>query len=209
MSHDVHQPLNQAIQTNVRMLFPATPLFVWQPRASIAYQLSHELAVHAGCGVFNDIIPAQIADLARPTRPTRRPLSGGISGQVGGVGIAPGVPGSAVDATAAANQSFQICFIPAARPCAGIAPGAPTCPLAVNLNTFPSGTLKTPYYYQYSLGIEQQVGARGALRVDYVGTRGVHEPYQVQLNGYQTVCAGCFAPFPYQPAARPALRQRE
>ena len=25
-----------------------------------------------------------------------------------------------------------------------------------------------------------------------------HEPYQVQLNGYQTVCDGCFAPFPYQ-----------
>jgi hypothetical protein len=80
----------------------------------------------------------------------------------------------------------------------GIAPGAPTCPLAVNLNTFPSGTLKTPYYYEYNLGVEQQIGMRGALRIDYVGTRGVHEPYQVQLNGYQTVCAGCFAPFPYQ-----------
>ena len=28
-------------------------------------------------------------------------------------------------------------------------------------------------------------------------TRAVHEPYQVQLNGYQTVCDGCFAPFAY------------
>ncbi len=36
------------------------------------------------------------------------------------------------------------------------------------------------------------------LRVDYVGTRAVHEPYQVQLNGYQNVCAGCFAPFAYE-----------
>ena len=68
----------------------------------------------------------------------------------------------------------------------------------MSLNTFPSGTLKTPYYYQYNLGIEQQIGARGNLRVDFVGTRGLHEPYQVQLNGYQTVCNGCFAPFPYQ-----------
>ena len=25
----------------------------------------------------------------------------------------------------------------------------------------------------------------------------MHEPYQVQLNGYQTVCDGCFAPFAY------------
>ena len=31
-----------------------------------------------------------------------------------------------------------------------------------------------------------------------MGTRGLHEPYQVQLNGYQNVCDGCFAPFPYQ-----------
>jgi hypothetical protein len=59
--------------------------------------------------------------------------------------------------------------------------------LAVSLKPFPSGTLKTPYYYQYNLGIEQQIG-----------TRGLHEPCQVQLNGYQTVCDGCFAPFGYQ-----------
>ena len=36
------------------------------------------------------------------------------------------------------------------------------------------------------------------MRIDYVGTRGLHEPFQVGLNGYQTVCAGCFAPYPYQ-----------
>ena len=31
----------------------------------------------------------------------------------------------------------------------------------------------------------------------------MHEPYQVQLNGYQTVCNGCFAPFAYnQPLDR-------
>ena len=95
-------------------------------------------------------------------------------------------------------KSFQTIFSSGGAPCAGIQPGAPTCPLAVSLNTFPTGTLKTPYYYQYNLGIEQQIGSRGNLRVDYVGTRGLHEPYQVQLNGYQNVCNGCFAPFPYQ-----------
>ncbi len=58
--------------------------------------------------------------------------------------------------------------------------------------------LKTPHYYQYNLGVEQQIGERGNLRADFVGTRGLHEPYQVQLNGYQNVCNGCFAPFPLQ-----------
>ena len=57
--------------------------------------------------------------------------------------------------------------------------------------------LKTPYYYQYNFGIEQKLNAHGAVRIGYVGTRGLHEPFQVGLNGYQTVCIGCFAPYPY------------
>ena len=144
------------------------------------------MAIHAGGGVFNDIIPAQVADLGATNPPYAPVFVGGINGQVGGVGIEPGVANSAVDATGQANRSFQSAF----------ASGA-TTPLAVNLNTFPSGTLKTPYFEQWSLGIERELGARGSLRVDYVGTRAVQEPYQVQLNGYQTVCSGCFAPFAY------------
>jgi len=202
MPHDANQPLNQVIQTGVRNLFPSTPLFVWQPRFSLAYQLTAATVVHLGFGVFNDIIPAQIADLAATNAPNAPTFVGGIGGQVGGMAIAPSVggsvvPGSAADAALSANRQFQSAFSAGAPPCAGIAPGAPVCPLAVNLNTFPSATLKTPYYYQYNLGIEQKLTAHGAIRVNYVGTRGLHEPFQVGLNGYQTVCPGCFAPYPY------------
>ncbi len=35
LSHNASQPLDQAIQTGVRNLFPSTPLFVWQPRVSL------------------------------------------------------------------------------------------------------------------------------------------------------------------------------
>ena len=197
-SHSTGQALDKVILTNVRNLFPATPLFVYQPRASIAYQISPRTAVHAGFGVFSDIIPQQIADSGLMNAPNDPSFTGGIAGQVGGLGIAPGVPGSAVDAAANANTSFQAAFSSGGAPCAGIQLGAPTCPLAVSLNTFPTGTLKTPYYYQYNLGVEQQIGSRGNLRADFVGTRGLHEPYQVQLNGYQNVCDGCFAPFSWQ-----------
>jgi hypothetical protein len=197
MGHNISQPLNQAIQTNVRTLFPDTPLLSWQPHASVAYKLSDKTAVHAGGGIFNDIIPAQVADLGAMNAPYAPVFIGGVNGQVGGVGIAPGVPNSAVDATTQANRSFQTVFRSGGAPCAGLPAGAPTCSLAVNLNTFPSGTLKTPYFLQWSLGLERELGARGSLRIDYVGTRAVHEPYQVQLNGYQTVCNGCFAPFAY------------
>ena len=186
MTRDITQPLSLAIQSNVRSLFPGTPFFSWQPRASVAYKVSEKMALHAGGGVFNDIIPAQVADFGATNPPYSPVFVGGINGQVGGVGIAPGVSGSAVDATVQADQSFQSAFRANAA-----------TPLAVNLNTFPSGTLKTPYFLQWSLGIEHELGPRGGLRVDYVGTRSVHEPYQVQLNGYQTVCNGCFAPFAY------------
>ncbi len=196
--HNTSQPLDQAIRSGVRDLFPATPLAMWQPRVSVAYQLAQGTVVHAGFGVFSDIIPAQVADLAATNAPYAPTFVGGLGGQVGGIAIAPGVAGSAADATAAANQDFHSTFSSGAPPCAGIFANAPVCPLAVSLNSFPSGTLKTPYYYQYNLGIEQQVGAHGSAHIDYVGTRGLHEPFQVELNGYQTVCDGCFAPYPYQ-----------
>jgi hypothetical protein len=197
-SHETGQPLNQVVLADVHSLFPATPLFIYQPRASFAYQLLPYTAVHAGFGVFNDIIPQQIADNGLMNAPSDPAFTGGIGGQVGGLGIAPGVAGSAIDAAAGANQSFQAAFRSGGASCAGIQPGEATCPLAVSLNTFPTGTLKTPYYYQYNLGIEQQAGSHGSVRADYVGTRGLHEPFQEQLNGYQTVCNGCFAPFPYR-----------
>lgn len=197
MQHSNAEPLNQAILTGVHTLFPATPLFVYQPRVSAAYQIQQHMAIHAGFGVFSDIIPAQIADLASTNAPYSPSFVGGLGGQVGGTAIFPGVPGSAVDALTSANTSLQKSFRTGAPPCVGISPGDQVCPLAVGLNTFPSGTLKTPLYYQYSAGLEQQVGSKGALRVDFVGTRGLHEPYQVQLNGYQNVCDGCFAPYRY------------
>ena len=196
-SHATDQPLNQVILSRVHNLFAATPLFAYQPRASFAYQFLAHTAIHAGFGVFNDIIPQQIADSGLMNAPNDPSFTGGIGGPAGGLGVAPGVPGSAVGAAANADSLFHAAFSSGGAPCAGIEPGAPTCPLAVSLNTFPTGTLKTPYYYQYNLGIEQQIGSRGNLRVDFEGTRGLHEPYQVQLNGYQNVCEGCFAPFPY------------
>ncbi len=193
ISHNLSQPLNQAIRTHVQHLFPATPLLAWQPRASVAFRMLKDTAIHAGFGVFNDIIPGQVADLGATNAPYDPQFTGGLAGQVGGIAIAPGVSNSAVDATSAANTSFQKLFVAGGSGCEGNA-----CPLAVGLNTFPSGKLKTPYFLEWNLGIERELGQRGSLRVDYVGTRALQEPYQVQLNGYQTVCNGCFAPFPYQ-----------
>ncbi len=124
-SHDTDQPLNQVVLGDVHDLFPATPLFIYQPRASFAYQLLPRVAIHGGFGVFNDIIPMQIADLGAMNAPNDPTFVGGIGGQVGGIGIAPGVPGSAIDAAVNANVAFQKIFRSGGPPCEGIQPGAP------------------------------------------------------------------------------------
>ena len=128
MDHELTQPLSQAIQTSVRNLFPGTPLISWQPRASVAYKLSEKLALHAGGGVFNDIIPAQVADFGAMNPPYAPVFVGGINGQVGGIGIAPGVPDSAVDATALANQSFQSSLPDQRQSLCGSGPGRANMP---------------------------------------------------------------------------------
>jgi hypothetical protein len=56
---------------------------------------------------------------------------------------------------------------------------------------------------EWSLGLEHQLGTTGSLHAQYVGTRAVNQPYLTQVNGYQSVCAGCFAPFPYAQSTDP------
>ncbi len=73
LQHNNAQPLNQAIQTGVRNLFPGTPLFVYQPRVSVAYQVSHRTAIHAGFGVSAISSRPRLPTSPRPTRPTRPP----------------------------------------------------------------------------------------------------------------------------------------
>ena len=73
-----------------------------------------------------------------------------------------------------------------------------TCLPPVAITAVPTGTLHAPYFMD-ELGIEHQFGTTASLLARYVGTRAVNQPYLTQVNGYQTVCPGCFAPFPTQP----------
>jgi hypothetical protein len=115
LSHSINQPLDQAIQTGVSSLFPSTPVLVWQPRVSLAYQVRTGTVVHLGFGVFNDIIPAQIADLAATNAPYAPTFVGGIGGQVGGLAIAPGVPTARPTQPPLPTNSFSRSSAPVVR----------------------------------------------------------------------------------------------
>lgn len=201
ISHDVNQPLNEAIQTHLGNAFASTPLAILQPRTAIAWQFASDSVLRAGFGLFSDLLPGSIADIVGDNPPYVRSFQGGLLGTVGGMAIAPGVPGSAVDATVVANQAFGAGFAQGWLSCASPQANPNACLPPVAMTAVPDGELHAPYFMEWSLGIEHQFGSTTRVQGQYVGTRAANQPYQTQLNGYQNVCQGCFAPFPYlQPA---------
>ena len=203
ISHDVNQPLNATIQTKLGNLFVSTPLAILQPRTAIAWQFEPNSVLRAGFGVFSDLLPGSIGDLIGTNPPYVRTFQGGLLGTVGGTAIAPGVPNSAVDATIAANESFASGFAQGELSCASPLANHEACLPPVAITAVPSGKLHAPYFMQWSLGLEHQIGSTASLKAQYVGTRAVDQPYLTQVNGYQTVCPGCFAPFPYMQPTDP------
>src|SRR5271163_3899904 len=183
--HD-NQPLNTVIQTHLGNLFSSTPVAILQPRTAIAWQFEPKSVLRTGFGIFSDILPGTVADLIGTNPPYDKTFQGGVLGSVGGTAIAPEAPDSAIGAIVAANETFT----------SGFPLGQPSLP-PVAITAIPDGKLHAPYFMEWSLGIEHQFGTTASLHAQYVGTRAVNQPYSTQVNGYQTVCQGCFAPFPY------------
>jgi hypothetical protein len=180
------QPLNAVIQTHLGHLFSSTPAAILQPRTAIAWQFEPKSVLRTGFGIFSDILPGTVADLIGTNPPYDKAFQGGVLGSVGGTAIAPGAPNSAVGALLAANQTFT----------SGFPQGRRSLP-PVAITAIPGGKLHAPYFMEWSLGMEHQFGTTASFQAQYVGTRAVNQPYSTQENGYQTVCQGCFAPFPY------------
>jgi len=203
ISHDVNQPLNAAIQTGLGNVFSSTPLAILQPRTAIAWQFESKSVLRAGFGVFSDILPGSIADVVGVNPPYVKSFQGGLLGTVGGIAIAPGVPNSAIDATVAANETFSVGFPQGQVSCASEQANPATCLPPVAITAVPDGKLHAPYFMEWSLSLEHELGTTGSIHAQYVGTRAVNQPYLTQVNGYQTVCEGCFASFPYAGSTDP------
>ena len=197
LAHDVNQPLNAAIQTGLGNIFSSTPLAILQPRTAIAWQFEPKTVLRTGFGIFTDILPGSIADVVGVNPPYVKTFEGGLLGTVGGTAIAPGVPNSAVDATVAANQAFRSGFAHGELSCASAQANPATCLPPVAITAVPGGKLHPPYFMEWSLGLEHELGTTGSIKVQYVGTRAIDQPYLTQVNGDQTVCQGCFSPYPY------------
>jgi len=203
ISHNVNQPLSQAIQTHQGTIFAATPAAILQPRTAIAWQIAPQTVLRTGFGLFSDILPGSVVDTVGTNPPYSKTFQGGLLGTAGGTAIAPGVPNSAIDATSAANQQFSSGFAQGELSCTSGLANPSSCLPPISFTAVPDGKLHAPYFMQWSLALEHQVDNTLNLRAQYVGTRAVNQPYETQVNGYQTVCEGCFAPFPYAKPSDP------
>jgi len=192
ISHNVNQPLDELIQTHVGNIFASTPIAILQPRAAIAWQIAPKTVLRTGFGLFSDLLPGSVVDLVGVNPPYSKTFQGGLLGTAGGTGL-----DSAVAATVAANQTFSSGFAQGQLSCASALSTPATCLQPVAMTAVPDGRLHAPYFMQWSFALERQIGTTVNLRAQYVGTRAVNQPYETQVNGYQTVCQGCFAPFPY------------
>jgi hypothetical protein len=203
ISHDVNQPLDTAIHTGLGDVFSSTPLAILQPRTAIAWQFEPNSVLRTGFGIFSDLLPGSIADVVGVNPPYVQTFQGGLLGTAGGTTMAPSVPNSAIDAAVAANRTFASGFPQGQLSCASLQANPATCLPPVAITAIPDGKLHAPYFMEWSLGLEHQLGATGSVHAQYVGTRAVNQPYLTQVNGYQTVCDGCFAPFPYARSVDP------
>ena len=203
ISHDVNQPLNAAIHTGLSNIFSSTPLAILQPRTAIAWQFAPNSILRTGFGLFSDLMPGSIADLVGDNPPYVQTFQGGLLGTVGGTAIAPGAPGSAINSVVAASHTFATGFPQGELSCASPLTIPSACLPPVAITAVPDGTLHAPYFMEWSLGLEQQLGSTASIHAQYVGTRAVNQPYLTQVNGYQTICPGCFAPFPYAQSTDP------
>ena len=198
ISHDVNQPLNAAIQTGLGNVFSSTPLAILQPRTAIAWQFEPKSVLRAGFGIFSDILPGSVADVVGVESALRADLPGRPAGHGRRHGDRAGRAEQRRDATAAANQTFSLgisrrASFPALRrrpiPQRAFRPSrSPRCPTA-NFTRLIS--------WNGASASSTNSERTASVRAQYVGTRAVNQPYLTQVNGYQTVCQGCFAPFPY------------
>ena len=134
--------------------------------------------------------------------PYVKTFQGGLLGTVGGTAVAPGVPGARWMRPSRLTRLWVQVFQPESFRAAH-RKQIPSCLPPVAITAVPDGELRAPYFMEWSVGIQRQFARTGTVNAQYVGTRAVNQAYLTQVNGYQTVCQDCFAPFPYLKPADP------
>ena len=188
-------PYDQFIVSNLHDAYPNTQSLVWEPRLGIAWTpfKSGKTVLRTGAGVFADELPGALAEAAAFNSPSLNAFT------IPNGTLAPGVAGSLFTSAAAANQALLTQF-KSGGSFNSISQMVPAFS-APNFTSFPS-TFYQPTYYKWNFEIQQELGFRTVLRLNYSGMHGSHIPVADEgLNGYcpTSVCPNGFAGLPSAP----------
>jgi hypothetical protein len=190
-------PYNQIIDSGRNSLYRGIDTINWGPRFGFAWSPggTDKTVVRGGFGIFYDALAAGVGDYFMLNPPTV------VQENIGTIG-AGATPWA--DTTSPASPYIQGAASAAAIK-SGFANGASYDTLKAELGAAfrvpgfynQAGTFHTPYYEQWSFGIQQAVGDKAALSLNYVGNHGVRIP--VENPGLNSFGAG----FPPIPATAP------
>jgi outer membrane receptor protein involved in Fe transport len=166
-------PYNQTLRTGLHQAYPATDIVVWQPRLGFAFSpfSNSKTVVRGGIGIFADSFPAVLVDSLASNSPIVNAFT--VTGS-----LAPGTAGNVFDEASGANQSFVNAFNSG---------GTMNSISLTNPFFFPPALtasdkrIRQPRYQEWNLELQQELGWRTVLSLNYVGNHGIFEA--VQNNG--------------------------
>ena len=170
IGHSNATPFNQVISANQGSMVPGVEKAVFQPRFGFAWTpMGPNTVFRGGIGLFSDLYPGTLADSFARDAPNLNSFALTV------LPFSPLEPGNAEATVQACNSSFNTTFAAggsaddfansAATP-AGCKPPIVTAAPAKLLN---------PKYVEWNFEVQQQIGNKMSLTLNYVGNRGYDE----------------------------------
>jgi hypothetical protein len=168
LTHDPNTPYNQIIDAGVHSAFPAVEKVALQPRIGFTYSPlgRSNTVLRGGIGIFSDLYQGILMDELIGNSP----LSNSFTiAPAAGAPLAPTAPGSVAILGSSSNASLL----------SGFTNGLTEAQIAA-INPFftpPNYTsianrINNPKYLEWNFEIQQAIGSKMSLNVDYVGTHG-------------------------------------
>jgi Carboxypeptidase regulatory-like domain/TonB dependent receptor len=179
VSHDVNQPYNQVIVSGQNQALPNYTAVEWLPRFGFTWTPfgRTNTVIRGGFGLFADSFPGTVTDQLL----SNAPLQAGFN--IAGGALSPAVAGNQGQLAAQSNAAFQAAFANGGT-LASIQNAVPGfTPPTINAV---ANRIQNPRYQEWNLELQQALGQKMSLSLNYVGNHGVHEV--VQNPGLNAFC---------------------